>query len=117
MLSVHEFSIAQALADQVRRYAPATGRVREVELRVGALRGLEPESLKMCWEAVTIGTPIAGSVLRIDLRSWSITCPTCGKAWTSPVPFVGCVCGETEAVPKGGDELDLVALTVDDEEA
>lgn len=115
MLGVHEFSIAQALADQVRRYAPATGRVREVAIRVGALRGLEPESLKMCWEAVTIGTPIAESILRVDLRPWSISCPSCGNAWTSPVPFVACACGEPAPVPRGGDELDLVALTVEEE--
>lgn len=116
MLCVHEFSIAQALADQVRRHAPATRRVREVEIRVGALRGLEPESLRMCWEAVTFGTPIAESILRVDLRPWSISCPTCGDAWTSPVPFVTCACGEPAPVPTGGDELDLVALTVDDDE-
>lgn len=114
-MGVHEFSIAQALADQVRRHAPAAGRVSEVEIRVGALRGLEPESLRVCWEAVTIGTSIAGSALRVDLRPWTIICPTCGRSWTSPVPFVACACGESNPTPRGGDELDLVSLTVDDE--
>jgi hydrogenase nickel incorporation protein HypA/HybF len=113
---VHEFSIAQALAGQVSRYAPPTRRVRAVSIRVGPLRGLEPESLRMCWEAVTIGTPIADSSLLVDLRPWSIHCPSCGLTWDSPVPFVTCACGEAEPVPEGGDELDLVSLTVDDEE-
>ena len=113
---VHEFSIAQALAVQVQRHAPPTGRVRAVNLRVGALRGLEPESLAMCWEAVTIGTSIAGSALHVDQRPWSIHCPTCDRTWDSPVPFVTCPCGETAPVPRGGDELDLVSLTVDEEE-
>ena len=117
MPGVHEFSIAQALAGQVSRYAPATGRVRAVSIRVGPLRGLEPESLRMCWEAVTIGTPIAESVLKVDLRPWSIRCPSCSRVWDSPVPFVTCVCGEAEPLPEGGDELDLVSLTVDEEEA
>ena len=113
---VHEFSIAQALAVQVQRHAPATGRVRAVQLRVGALRGLEPESLAMCWEAVTIGTPLAGSSLEVDLLPWSIHCPTCERTWESPVPFVSCECGEAAPAPRGGDELDLVSLTVDEEE-
>lgn len=117
MPHVHEFSIAQALAGQVLRYAPAAGRVREVRIRVGALRGIEPESLGMCWEAVTIGTPIAGSVLRVDLRPWSIHCPTCDRTWDSAVPFVTCTCGEPEPLPQGGDELDLVSLTVDEDAA
>ena len=42
MRGVHEFSIAEALAGQVRRHAPPSGRVRGVEISVGALRGLEP---------------------------------------------------------------------------
>ena len=71
----------------------------------------------MCWEAVTIGTPIADSVLRVDLRPWSIHCPSCGRTWTSPVPFVTCACGEARRrCRSGGDELDLVSLTVDEEE-
>jgi hydrogenase nickel incorporation protein HypA/HybF len=116
MPGMHEFSIADALAEQVRRHATGPGRVREVEIRVGALRGLEPESLSMCWQAVTAGTSIEGSVLRVDLRPWSISCPACGREWTSPVPFVTCACGEAGPVPRGGDELDLVALVVDDED-
>jgi len=112
---VHEFAIAEALADQVRSHAPATGRVREVEIRVGALRGLEPEALRMCWAAVTLGTPIAESILRVDLRPWTISCQTCGRTWASPVPFVACQCGEPAPAPHGGSELDLVALTVDEE--
>ena len=117
MLGVHEFSIAEALAAKVQRHAPAAGRVAEVEISVGALRGLEPEALRMCWEAVTHDTPIAGAILQVDLRPWSITCSSCGRSWTSPVPFVACACGDPAPVPTAGDELNLVALTIDEEEA
>jgi len=113
---VHEFSIAEALAAQVLRHAPASGRVSEVEILVGALRGLEPEAMKMCWEAVTHDTPLAGSVLRIDLRPWTLTCPACGRAWESPVPFAECSCGEASPRPTAGDELDLVSMTVDEDD-
>jgi hydrogenase nickel incorporation protein HypA/HybF len=113
---MHEFSIAQALAEQVRRHAPPDGRVRAVNIRVGALRGLEPESLRLCWQAVTIGTTIADTELVVDLRPWSVSCPTCQRTWDSPVPFVACTCGEAATVPQGGEELDLVSLTVDAEE-
>jgi len=88
MLGVHEFSIVEALAAQVQRHAPAAGRVAEVEIGVGALRGLEPEALRMCWEAVTHDTPIAGSVLPVDRSAtpwarspstWSICCSS--RTW------------------------------------
>jgi hydrogenase nickel incorporation protein HypA/HybF len=111
---MHEFSIAEALAAQVRSHAPTVGRVKEVELRVGALRGLEPESLRMCWQAVTLETPLEGSVLVIEQLPWSITCSDCGRSWTSDVPFVECECGNATPRPAGTDELDLIALVVDE---
>jgi hydrogenase nickel incorporation protein HypA/HybF len=113
---VHEFSIAEALAAQVLRHAPARGRVSEVEIRVGALRGLEPEAMNMSWDAVTFDTPLAGSVLRMDLRPWTLTCPACARVWESPVPFADCSCGETAPRPTAGDELDLLSMTIDEDD-
>ncbi len=113
---MHEFSIADALAAQILRRAPAGRRVREVEIRVGALRGLEPAAMEMCWEAVTHDTALAGSVLVMDMRPWTLTCPACGRAWESPVPFAECSCGEASPRPTAGDELDLVSMTVDEDD-
>lgn len=113
---MHEFSIAEAILTQVRRYTPDDALVRDVSIRVGALRGLEPEALQMSWTAVIAGTSIDGATLTVDQRPWTITCSTCGRSWTSEVPFVDCVCGNTTPAPTGGDELDLVSITVDQEE-
>jgi hydrogenase nickel incorporation protein HypA/HybF len=113
---VHEFSIAEALAEQVLRHAPARGRVSQVEIRVGALRGLEPEAMNMSWDAVTFETSLAGSVLVMDMRPWTLTCPACGRAWDSPVPFAECSCGEASPRPTAGDELDLVSMTVEEDD-
>jgi hydrogenase nickel incorporation protein HypA/HybF len=113
---VHEFSIAQSIATQVGAHVPPGARLREVDIVVGALRGLDPEAMKMSWEAVTFGTPMEGSILNLDLRPWTIHCSECGREWTSDVPFVECTCGNTVPTPRGGDELDLVAITVDEVE-
>jgi hydrogenase nickel incorporation protein HypA/HybF len=113
---VHEFSIAEAIAAQVLAYAPVGKRLRGVEIRVGALRGLDSEALQMAWEAVTFGTSLAGSVLEVDQRPWSITCSKCGREWTSEVPFVSCTCGNQSPSPTGGDELDLLSITVEEED-
>jgi hydrogenase nickel incorporation protein HypA/HybF len=113
---MHEFSIAEAIADQVARYARPGARVREVEIVVGALRGLEPEAMQMSWQAVTFETPLEGSVLTIESKPWTINCSSCGREWTSRVPFVTCECGNETPDPHGSDELDLVAITVEDDE-
>jgi Zn finger protein HypA/HybF involved in hydrogenase expression len=72
--------------------------------------------MEMCWNAVTHDTPLAGSVLVMDIRPWSLTCPTCGRVWESPVPFADCTCGEVAPRPTATDELDLVSMTVEDED-
>ncbi len=113
---MHEFSIAEALAGQVRRHAPPGRRVRGVEIRVGALRGIEPEALQMGWQAVTAETALEGATLEIDSLPWTLDCRTCARSWTSDVPFVTCECGDSAPVPTGTDELDLVSLTVDADE-
>jgi hydrogenase nickel incorporation protein HypA/HybF len=112
---VHEFSIAEALAAQVQKHARAGAKVHAVEIVVGPLRGIEPEALQMGWRGVTMDTRMAGSELLIEQRPWSISCSACGRNWTSPVPFVSCECGNATPEPHGTDELDLVAITIDDE--
>jgi hydrogenase nickel incorporation protein HypA/HybF len=113
---VHEFSIAEALRDQVLRHGPAGARICGVDIKVGALRGLEPEALEMSWQAVTIGTPLEGAVLAVDQLPWTITCAECGRVWENRVPFVSCECGNATPAPAGTDELDIVSLTVEEEE-
>jgi hydrogenase nickel incorporation protein HypA/HybF len=113
---VHEFSIAEALRDQVLRFGPPDTHVSGVDIRVGALRGLEPEAMQMSWQAVTLGTPLEGAVLTIEQLPWTITCSLCGRSWESRVPFVSCECGNETPAPVGGDELDIVSLTVEEEE-
>ena len=116
MAIVHEFSIAEALATQVLSHVPARARVSDVEVRIGAIRGVEPDALRMGWDSVTFGTPLAGANLTIDMRPWSIECSNCGRAWTSSVPFVSCECGNETPPPRGSDELDLVAISVEEDE-
>ena len=113
---MHEFSIAEALASQVEKHAREGARVHQVEIVVGALRGLEPEALQMGWQAVTMDTRMAGSTLLVEQLPWSISCSACGRSWTSPVPFVSCECGNETPEPHGTDELDLVAITIEDDE-
>lgn len=114
---MHEFSIAEALAEQVLRHAPAGARVREVEIRVGVLRGLVPEAMTMSWEAVTADTPIARSVLVMDILPWTLSCRQCGRSWTSDAPYETCACGNETPSPIGGDELDLISMTVEEDDA
>jgi hydrogenase nickel incorporation protein HypA/HybF len=112
---MHELSIAASLADLVTRHAPSGSRVLRVELRIGALQAIEPEALRMGWQAATLETPLAGSELDFELLPWELCCLDCGRRWESPELGASCTCGSVGACSGGSDEITLVALEIDDE--
>ncbi|HTA14435.1 MAG TPA: hydrogenase maturation nickel metallochaperone HypA, partial [Solirubrobacteraceae bacterium] len=61
---MHELSIAQAIADVAARHADGR-RVVRVEVRVGHLRQVVPDSLDFAFGLVTQGTALHGAELAI----------------------------------------------------
>ncbi len=110
---MHEFHLAEALAEQVKRVVPEGAVVREVEVRVGPRQAIEPSSLQLCWEAAVHKTTLDGVALQVDAQPWLLTCDACGRQWTSRVPFVTCECGNGAPQRTGGDEIELVSITVE----
>lgn len=111
---MHELSIAQALVELAREHVPPRAIVRSIKLKVGPMRGIEPTALHWAWQSAIAGTVLDGSVLDLDMLQWTLTCPKCQRQWTSADLFAVCHCGYDRPNPSGGDELQLVALTVDD---
>jgi Zn finger protein HypA/HybF involved in hydrogenase expression len=63
---MRELSIAQSLVDIATRHA--NGRpVRKVEVSVGRLRKVDPETLDLAFGLVTQGTALDGAQLKIDM--------------------------------------------------
>jgi hydrogenase nickel incorporation protein HypA/HybF len=56
---VHELSVCQAIVDTVAQHA-AGPRVRRVNVRIGYLRQVVPDSLLFAWEVLTDGADLAG---------------------------------------------------------
>jgi hydrogenase nickel incorporation protein HypA/HybF len=111
---MHELSIAESLAELVRRHTPQGMRVRSLTVRIGPMQGIEPESLEFGWKAVTDGTDLAGAQLVMELLRWELSCPDCGRRWESDDLYVACVCGCATPRPQGGDELDLMSIEAED---
>ncbi len=110
---MHELSIAEALLEQVRRHTPPGGRVRRIKLRVGPLRGIEPEAMLVGWRAATAGTDCDSAELCMEMLPWTLCCPQCQRQWTSDELYVSCDCGCCVPHPVGGNELDLMSMDVD----
>jgi hydrogenase nickel incorporation protein HypA/HybF len=78
---VHELSLASAVVDTVVRHAEGRP-VRTIELRIGALRQVVPESLELYVGIVGRGTVCEGARLDVELVPARLAC--CGAEWEPP---------------------------------
>ncbi len=111
---MHELSIADALLEQVRRHSPPGAALQAVRVRVGPMRGIDPEAMQYAWAAATAGAPESAAKLELECLPWALRCPDCGAQFTSADLYAACACGSDTARPVGGDELCLVSIEVDD---
>jgi len=78
---MHELSLCRsiyAIVDRARGERP----VRAVNLRVGQLRQVVPETLEYCWGLVCGDGPLAGSELVVDHVPVVVHCRDCGVRTT-----------------------------------
>ena len=114
---MHELSIADAVREIVERNARGR-QVVAVELRIGHLRQVVPDSLEFAWQLVTTGTALDGAELRTDYVAASAHCRAC-KGDTELKGFPACcgACGSPDVDISGGDELLVEALELEEDEA
>lgn len=115
---MHELSIAYSIVSQATQAAErlGTGRVVGVRLVVGALSGVSGDALLFSYDIATEGTPLAGSQLHIRTVPVAIHCLTCDRDVELPdVQRFRCpACGTPSADVRGGRELEIEALEVED---
>ena len=111
---MHEASIVESLLDLVRRSTPGGNRVRRIDVRVGLLTGVSPESMQLYFELLREGTICAEAELAVSLEPLLARCDTCGAdhslgeaVWICPA------CGAGSLTFRNGDELHLRSIEVD----
>jgi len=101
---VHELSVSSAIIDTALKHA-AGRRVTVVDLRLGTLRQVVPESLSFYFEIVGRDTLCEGARLELELIDALMACRECGHEWDpAPQPEHG------EIV--GGDLLEASSMTL-----
>lgn len=112
---MHELSLCRSIVTITTR--AAAGRpVARVELDVGALRQVVPETLVYCWGVVTEDSPLAGSELRVTSIPAVIDCADCGAGTTlRGVPMLICgSCGSGAVTVTSGEEFLVRSIDVKD---
>jgi hydrogenase nickel incorporation protein HypA/HybF len=92
-------------------------RVETINLKVGKLSTVVPESLRYCFNILRQGTPLSGAKLNIDEVSVVLRCRDCGSEKTvGEVKFVCQVCGSGQASLISGRELTIESIELADAE-
>lgn len=108
---MHELGVARSLVEMVRDRLIPGERVREVEVEVGALTGLVPESLEFYFQGLTAETPLAGVRLICRRVPACFRCPDCGLCYLPETFAPVCIeCGALGGTLLSGRELNLLRI-------
>jgi hydrogenase nickel incorporation protein HypA/HybF len=115
---MHELSIVQALIEQVEREvrrAGHAGRVVRLDLSVGRLSGVCPDSLRFAFDLLAPESIVAGSELRITEPQAVCACRDCGARTAIDDLVLQCpACGSGHVAIEGGQELLLETIDLED---
>ncbi|HXJ84724.1 MAG TPA: hydrogenase maturation nickel metallochaperone HypA [Candidatus Methylomirabilis sp.] len=111
---MHEYSLAQALVEQVEREARARGAltVHRVTVRIGPLSGVEPDLLVTAYGHLRAGTLCAGAELDVAGERVAWCCEACGVALVPGSALCCPDCG-LPARLAGGDALVLERIELE----
>jgi hydrogenase nickel incorporation protein HypA/HybF len=114
---MHEFGIANSILDAVRAESRLRSdvMVRKVGLRLGEAAGVDPDSLGFCFDALVQGTDLDPLTLEIEMAPLRHECPRCRREFpVNDFDFSCPTCGDARTVRKGGFELDLAYMEVEE---
>jgi hydrogenase nickel incorporation protein HypA/HybF len=114
---VHELSLATGIVDTVVRHAEGR-RVTSVDMRIGTLRQVVPESLDFYFGICSRDTVCQGASLELEIIHARIRCRSCGDERELTEPDFRCRrCGGTDVEVVAGTEFEVESIEVTEENA
>jgi hydrogenase nickel incorporation protein HypA/HybF len=114
---MHEMGLALQIVEIAKASLPpelAGARIQRVNLKVGKMAAVVPESLRFCFEAITRNTPLEGAELCMQEVAVAARCRACGHEWTLEEPvFRRPACDSGDVRMLSGRELDIVSIEVE----
>jgi hydrogenase nickel incorporation protein HypA/HybF len=111
---MHELSIADAIVTIASRHA-AGRKVSRVEVKVGHLRQVVPDSLSFAFELIAAGTELEGAELAIEDVPARVRCRACeAETVLKEFPAHCGECGGLHVDVTAGEELLVDSIEVED---
>ena len=113
---MHELSLARDIIETVQQNVPKEEicRVKYVVIKIGAFSGVDTDSLKFSFQAITSDTELEGAELEIIDIPFLLKCNSCGETTTNEFGMMicsGCGSGDTEII--SGNELQIVEVKIE----
>lgn len=111
---MHELSLSSAIVNTVVKHADGR-RVTVVELRVGKLRQVIPDTLEFYFEFVARGTVCEGARLEQEVIDARLRCDGCGHEWEIEIPAFRCPqCAGSDVAIAAGNEFEVEAIEIEE---
>ncbi len=112
---MHELSLSQAILETVERHAGGR-RVGTINLRVGRLRQVVPDTLAFYLKIVSEGTVCEGARLEIEDVPAVLACTDCGERWQVELAHFRCpVCRSGAVEVSSGQEFEVESIDVEEQ--
>jgi hydrogenase nickel incorporation protein HypA/HybF len=114
---MHEMGIASSVLDAARKEAANRpgSRVLKIGLRIGEWAGVDPESLRFCFDALVHGDGTQPPSLEIEFLRRQNRCPRCGNVFAVESFQIECPrCRAEVTEPVSGDELELAFVELEE---
>ena len=116
---MHEMGIALQIVEIATASLPADlgdARVAKLNLKIGKLAAVVPESLRFCFDVAVKDTLLAGAKLAIEEMPVLAKCKDCNARWTIDEPVFICkTCQSGSLEILSGRELDIESIEVVEE--
>lgn len=117
---MHEMGIALEIIRIVQASIPedrADAQVERVNLKIGKLSAVVPDSLRFCFAVAAKDTPLESAELAIDEIPVTALCGACGHRWTISEPVFICpLCNGGQIEMLSGRELDIDSIEIIEED-
>ena len=113
---MHEMGIAMQIVEISAASIPADlagAQVERVNVKIGKLSAVVPESLRFCFQIVSQDTPLGNATLIIEEIPIVAKCSDCNIEWTIDEPVFTCQkCNGGSIDIVSGRELDISSIEV-----
>lgn len=111
---MHELSLSSAIVDTAVKHADGR-RVVAVNLRVGRLRQVIPDTLDFYFGFVARDTLCEGAALVQEVIEARLRCRPCDHEWAIEIPAFRCPkCGGDEVEIASGNEFEIESIEVEE---